>query len=168
MKNRILTIVSILLCTYSFAQDQKHRISLFTDLDAEMVTETTRPPFWGIQYQYSFTNHQNIVGHLGLDKLGGAIYGIDYIYDISIISDKLEFNIGAGLGRIIYKYNYYMDDYKLSLEAKAFTISGFGGFTYNFTKKPISIFAAYRPKLDLPTFDPIEPTSMLIGLGYRF
>lgn len=131
-------------------------------MDAEIVTEGTRPITLGIQYQYSLTERQNLSAYFAVWE-NISFIGADYVYDFPLIGNKLEFNLGAGVGR--YRYKEFSEDY--SIDYKQWYLAGTGGFTYNFSRKPISIFAAYKPKLEF-TFDPVAPTDMFIGIGYRF
>ena len=161
-KKLLLFALGLSTTLVTFAQEQKHRLSLISDLDAEMVTEETRPFTIGIQYQYSLTERQNLSAYFAL-RNNISYVGADYVYDFPIISNKLEFNLGGGVGR--YRYNAENEVY--SIDYNEWYLAGTVGFTYNFSVKPISVFAAYKPKLDF-AFDSVGPTDMFIGIGYRF
>lgn len=162
IRKLLLLAFGLSISLLTFSQEQKHRLSLISDLDAEIVTESTRPVTIGIQYQYSLRDKQNLSGYFAV-RNNISYVGADYVYDFSIIEDKLEFNLGGGLGR----YKYKEDLIGLSVDYKLWYLAGTVGFTYNFSLKPISIFAAYKPKVDF-NFDPAGPIDMFLGVGYRF
>lgn len=148
--------LSISLVTYS--QDSKHRISLITDMDVEYLVQNQEFGFFGMQYQYALTSKQNVSGYIAF-KNNGSLLGADYMYDFPILGSTLEFNVGGGVGYYHYESRTakYRDLY----------LAGNLGFTYNFSVKPISVFAAYKPKVD-SAFDPFGPADIFIGIGYRF
>jgi glutaredoxin-related protein len=56
----------------------------------------------------------------------------------------------------------------IGLDGKEMFLTGIGGFTYNFSTNPVSIFANYRPKVEFPTFDVLSSSDIRIGISYRF
>lgn len=156
---RWIISLAILLGSSCLASGQveRQRISLFMDFDVELPNSNN---FIGPQYQYSFSKRSNFAAHLGFAERSSFSLGADYIFDMPLILNKLEFNIGAGLSLLSSKD---VKDTRNTIKA----IGGNVGFTYSFDT-PISIFVLWRPKAELFTFDEGETTSLRFGLGYRF
>ncbi|MGN0003243.1 MAG: hypothetical protein ACI35V_07400 [Sphingobacterium composti] len=137
-KKHTLSLLAVISSLITFAQEQKHRLSLVSDLDAEIVTEETRPITLGIQYQYSLTERQNLSAFFAVsNKI--SYFGADYVYDFPLVGNKLEFNLGGGMG--LYKYNT-PPSIGIDYDPKEWYLAGTVGFTYNFSAQPLSIFAA--------------------------
>lgn len=89
IRKLLLLAFGLSISLLTFSQEQKHRLSLISDLDAEIVTESTRPVTIGIQYQYSLRDKQNLSGYFAV-RNNISYVGADYVYDFSIIEDNLS------------------------------------------------------------------------------
>ena len=158
-KKTFLLVIGLLFTSlFALGQEQRHRISFITELDIEDLVQYKELGVWGISYDYQFKIDQYIGAYVALNNHTQLI-GIDYQSNFNLIADKLKFTLGAGLGVHFYQ--------KTGLDGKATILTGIGGLTYNLSK-PISIFANYRPKLDIPSIDVFSAADIRIGVGYRF